>query len=157
MTRYLRDKNRTRRQIHDDLASGKDAEEKPPIVDGGTAVRAPQPYLVYFYDYYRRAHEKGMTSLAEVEAREQWCHLLDLINQWDPIGLIALGCPDDEYECLAVEIMQMLDAGATAQHLAAEMAIHLPEHFGATVKRDGHGFFPAMIAWYHGRWRNLTE
>jgi hypothetical protein len=53
-----------------------------------------------------------------------------LINAWDPIGLLTLGAPSDEYECLVDGILSRLQRNGSAAELAAFLDRHLADHFG---------------------------
>lgn len=54
----------------------------------------------------------------------------DVLNAWDPIGVIEHGAPADEYDCLIAPILQRLDGGADATGIAAFLRSELTEHFG---------------------------
>ncbi len=46
--------------------------------------------------------------LSKEHSRKRWRELRDAVNEWDPVGLIELGAPVDEYECLVGPLMRML-------------------------------------------------
>lgn len=54
----------------------------------------------------------------------------DVLNAWDPIGVVEHGVPDDEYGCLIAPILQRLAAGADAAGIAAFLRSELAGHFG---------------------------
>lgn len=56
--------------------------------------------------------------------------LRDLLNAWDPIGVVADGGPQDEYDCLIAPMLDELDAGAGPAGLVAFLRHELDEHFG---------------------------
>jgi hypothetical protein len=61
-----------------------------------------------------------------------------LWEEWDPIGVRGLDpkCPNDEYDSYALEVLKMLEAGATATEIEVHLAeletghIGLPNHSG---------------------------
>lgn len=54
----------------------------------------------------------------------------DVLNAWDPIGVIEDGVPADEYDCLIAPVLQRLAAGADAAGIAAFLRSELAGHFG---------------------------
>ncbi len=76
--------------------------------------------------------------------------LLELVNEWDPAGLLAVGAPGDEYECLAGPLLSRLVHGATSSELAGWLNSHVAEHFGV-VPADPQPFVQKAQAWYQSR------
>lgn len=56
--------------------------------------------------------------------------LRDLLNAWDPIGVVADGGPQDEYDCLIAPMLDELESGAGPARLAAFLRHELDDHFG---------------------------
>ena len=50
--------------------------------------------------------------------------------RWDPLGVVPLGWPDDEYDDLIVPIREALAAGTTADALAAGLREALLADYG---------------------------
>lgn len=44
-----------------------------------------------------------------------------IINEWDPVGLLDLGCPEDEYTPEIKEIVSLLPNIVSAEQLALEI------------------------------------
>ena len=44
-----------------------------------------------------------------------------LLKQWDPIGIVELGGPNDEYDSYVWPIIAMIDGGANSSGLAAHL------------------------------------
>lgn len=90
--------------------------------------------------------------LSKQESRMRWRELRQLVNQWDPIGLISMGAPEDEYECVVGPVLRMLESsespGAISSYLEAEFA----EHFGMPGV-TAFEFANQAIEWYRERWR----
>lgn len=61
-----------------------------------------------------------------VGRRDAFGHMrvLDLLREWDPIGVYGpgSGCPDDEYDSYATGIMALLDRGASAREIAEHLS-----------------------------------
>lgn len=53
-----------------------------------------------------------------------------LLNDWDPIGVNGLDGAKDEYDSYAVEILQMVNAGADEKILFAYLKKMETEHMG---------------------------
>ena len=63
--------------------------------------------------------------------REQEALLRAMINAWDPIGLIACGTPEDEYDCITHRVLGLLHSQADAAAISKSLATFLPYHFGS--------------------------
>ena len=82
--------------------------------------------------------------------RQRRRELAEMVNAWDPVGLIAMGAPDDEYGCIVDDVLGALERGDSAATLAGYLAAHLPEHFGVRVADPGP-FVERAVAWYRTR------
>ena len=56
--------------------------------------------------------------------------LRELLNAWDPIGVVRGGGPEDEYDCLITPMLDHLDGGAESPEVAAFLRFELEDHFG---------------------------
>ena len=56
--------------------------------------------------------------------------LRELLNTWDPIGVVSDGGPLDEYDCLIAPMLDRLERGADARELAEFLRLELDDHFG---------------------------
>jgi hypothetical protein len=75
-----------------------------------------------------------------------------LLNDWDPVGLIGLGAPEDEYECLVGPVLARLAAGQDVDQIANFLRQQLDGHFGANdVAADCGHFAHTATAWWRGR------
>ena len=61
--------------------------------------------------------------------------LRKLITAWDPVGLMACGCPEDEYDCLETEVLKRLRRGEGRKKLVEFLVCHFPRHFGVRVSK----------------------
>ncbi|WP_433277432.1 hypothetical protein ACQPZA_00650 [Pseudonocardia xinjiangensis] len=59
--------------------------------------------------------------------------LRELLNAWDPIGVVGFGGPEDEYDCLISPILDRLEGGAGAAELEAFLRSELENHFGLSA------------------------
>jgi len=68
------------------------------------------------------------------EVKKEWTRqyreLEKIVNEWDPVGLIRGGAPDDEYDCLTTQILYLLHKGKNAEELREFILAELDEHFG---------------------------
>ena len=44
-----------------------------------------------------------------------------LLNEWDPIGIVSLGGPDDEYQSYEGGVLALLQQGVSEDELAAHL------------------------------------
>lgn len=63
--------------------------------------------------------------------------LREVLNDWDPIGVIEHGAPADEYDCLITPVLHRLDGGAQAGGIAAFLRSEPAGHFGLDPDRHG--------------------
>ena len=68
-----------------------------------------------------------------------------LWEQWDPIGLRAIGGPSDEYDSYAFEVWKMLVARTSADEIAAYLAYIETKHMGLS-NASGRAHTVAEIA-----------
>ena len=52
------------------------------------------------------------------QIRDRWSELRTLVNDWDPVGLIAAGAPTDEYDCVSGPLLRRLEEQASAGEIA---------------------------------------
>jgi hypothetical protein len=89
------------------------------------------------------------------ELRQRWAQLRSLINEWDPIGLIEAGSPNDEYECIVGPLLRRLEERAGETAIAAFLAAEFDEHFGSPIS-DSSSFAERAIVWYETDWPGTT-
>lgn len=90
--------------------------------------------------------------LSKKDSRARWRELRDLINAWDPIGLIEVGCPPDEYECVVGPIMRILEQGAPTVHITEYVLKEFPDHFGVPVPELSAASFATRASyWFSAR------
>lgn len=71
-----------------------------------------------------------------------------LRHSWDPIGLDD-EWPDDEYDCMADPLAEMLRRGASIDEIARALSDHRIDHFGAPADPDSdQRVAAALISWY---------
>lgn len=56
-----------------------------------------------------------------------------LVNQWDPIGLIDGGAPTDEYDCISVQLIDLLIQGKRSNEIYEFIFHELDDHFGMGI------------------------
>ena len=74
-----------------------------------------------------------------------------MVNTWDPVGLIAMGAPLDEYDCVVGHVMRVLERKDSPEQLTTFLAAHIAEHFGLAPSDPGP-FARQAVAWYASRW-----
>lgn len=87
--------------------------------------------------------------------RRRWRELRTLVNEWDPLGLISVGCPEDEYECLVGPLMRRLEEGVSREDVASFLAREFREHFGCEGPdaKSTANFVAKARAWFAGEGR----
>lgn len=56
--------------------------------------------------------------------------IIEILNEWDPIELIAIGCPDDEYEPEAKAILAEMEKTSDETRLAKKIYNIFKTSFG---------------------------
>jgi len=85
-----------------------------------------------------------------------WRELQKAVNDWDPVGLIELGAPEDEYECLVGPLMRMLQVGSRFEEIVRYLNQHIPEHFGVSKPEGAHEFAEGIVRWFSARWKETS-
>ena len=93
--------------------------------------------------------------LTKQESRERWRELRCLVNEWDPIGLISAGAPEDEYECVVGPVLRMLETSETPEAIGAYLQGEFAEHFGMSGIAASD-FALQTHQWYRERWPGST-
>lgn len=75
--------------------------------------------------------------------------LTRLVNEWDPIGLIRGGAPEDEYDCLVTKILSKLYSGIESHNLEDFLKVELNEHFGYSVSKSNKTLLIFCVKVYH--------
>jgi len=79
--------------------------------------------------------------------------LLEQLVDWDPVGLVAAGGPEEEYFQLLFPFIHRLDAGFGPDEAAAWLEAELPMRFGATPpEAEVQAFARRTEKWFHARW-----
>ena len=56
-----------------------------------------------------------------------------LINDFDPCGLIQSGAPEDEYDCLTNQLINMTIKGTTIEKLKSLITSEMKDHFAVDI------------------------
>lgn len=61
-----------------------------------------------------------------------WRNMKPLVDDWDPLGLLALGAPDDEYDCLTSFLTDYMEQNENweVSQLKSELEQFVEVHFG---------------------------
>lgn len=101
----------------------------------------------------REARDKALGSHIEtVKAKygEKFRHLIEIINKHDPIELIAIGCPEDEYVPEARTIIVQLKEGQTVAEIQTIVHAEFQHWFGmdlAGSKKNYHELAKDIFNW----------
>lgn len=82
--------------------------------------------------------EKSSLTNKELKDRykDEFYRIQQLINNFDPCGLIGAGAPADEYDCLTNQLINMTISGTTVERLKNLIVSEMTEHFGVSVPVD---------------------
>jgi hypothetical protein len=97
--------------------------------------------------------------LTKEQSRERYRGLRELVAEWDPLGLIALGSPRDEYDCIVGPLMRQLEQKATVEDISAYLQHEFANHFGVSRGPDATAraqFAQRARAWFSEHWRDST-
>jgi hypothetical protein len=84
----------------------------------------------------------------------RWIDLQTRLNSWDPLGLIEMGAPIDEYDCVLGPLMRRLESGDDPVSIAAFLDQEFVEHFGERVRDFGSKAFAEQSRqWFDEHWR----
>jgi hypothetical protein len=89
--------------------------------------------------------------LDKASARRRWAEARDLLNEWDPIGVISLGFPPDEYECIVGPLLRLTESNATPHDIAAYLEGEASGHFGTTFS-GALEFARKFKGWFDANW-----
>lgn len=89
--------------------------------------------------------------LSAQELKRRYRELRDLVNEWDPQGLIEAGAPEDEYDCVVGPLLRRLEAKESPEEIAAFLTSEMAEHFGMGIP-EALPFAIKTHAWYTERW-----
>jgi hypothetical protein len=90
------------------------------------------------------------------EERSEWWRqhgldeLRDLLNEWDPIGVMdEPDWPDNEYESLIAPLRERLDGGTTAGALEVYLEEYVRDHIGVDPDVDRESRLASrLVDWY---------
>lgn len=68
-----------------------------------------------------------------------------IVNQWDPIGLIDGGAPKDEYDCISVQLIDLLIQGKNSKEICEFIIHELDDHFGMGINSIADEFKDKFI------------
>lgn len=68
-----------------------------------------------------------------------------LVNEWDPVGLIEGGAPKDEYDCISVQLIELLVQGKSSDEIYEFVMRELEDHFELGIKSIGEEFKEKFI------------
>ncbi len=89
--------------------------------------------------------------LERAQSRQRWRELRDMVNAWDPVGLMAMGAPPDEYEDIVTEVLRALERREGADQLAASLTRYVPAQYGSGL-REPSAFARQAVDWHRSRW-----
>lgn len=63
-------------------------------------------------------------------ARLFFPHIKEAVDRWDPIGLLSLGAPSDEYDSLSLHITLLYVGRLKLDGMAAQLEQYMEDQFG---------------------------
>jgi hypothetical protein len=97
--------------------------------------------------------------LSRAELRARFRELRNLVNTWDPIGVMAdPDWPRDEYECVVGPLLHRLEKEVPMEEIGAFLHDEFTDHFGLDVSRaTAMARAEAAVSWYVQRWRETER
>ena len=96
-------------------------------------------------------------ALSKRELRQRSSQLNRLLCEWDPIGVITVGAPRDEYDCLIGPLLTLLQSGAGSADIEGYLRKELVDHFGLSGNHDDlPSVASRMRTWFDRSWRDLA-
>jgi hypothetical protein len=92
--------------------------------------------------------------LSRVQLRERYAELRDVVNRWDPIGVMDdQTWPRDEYDCLVGPLLRRLEEGAPISALASFLQAEFTDRFGLSISGEHVNRWAREARhWYDARW-----
>jgi len=91
--------------------------------------------------------DEGMTT-DRARVRRLFRELQARVVEWDPLGVVAAGAPEDEYDCVTGPLLRMLAEGATEREIESYLNSDFNDNFGVRVQH-ARQFAQATRAWYN--------
>jgi hypothetical protein len=91
--------------------------------------------------------------LTAEDLQRRFAELHALVNEWDPVHLLADGAPNSEYAGYVGPILHRLEAGVTADALARDLDSEYRIQFDAEP-HDVRAFATRAVDWFATRWAN---
>ena len=96
--------------------------------------------------------------LSKRELRERSSQLNELLCEWDPIGVMTVGAPRDEYDCLIGPLLTLLQSGGTVTDIERNLRTEIVNHFGLSSEHyDFLVVAKRLRAWFDRGWRDIVE
>jgi len=95
-------------------------------------------------------------TVTKLDLRRRWAELRTLVAESDPLGLLAVGAPRDEYDCLLGPLMRLLQERASPEECSALLGREFSKHLGVDVPPDAGErmrFAERARAWFSERSR----
>jgi len=99
-----------------------------------------------------RIHSRPM-ALTKAQSRQRWAELRNLVADWDPLGLLGMGAPADEYDWLLTPLLKLLQESARAEQVASFLEGEFAGRLGLDVPPD----FRARIRFFAERFSELSR
>jgi hypothetical protein len=100
----------------------------------------------------------GNKKITILKLDSDYLDLTRLVNDWDPVGLIGSGAPDDEYSCLTGQIISALYKGSTLDELTTIVKQELSDHFGYDLTDiERRSQCNRILDWYHLHSCNMNK
>ena len=92
--------------------------------------------------------------LTRAELQQRYAELREIINGWDPIGVVNTpDWPCDEYDCVVGPLMRHLENGDPPEVVAQYLSDEFTDHFGLSISEERiHAWAAQVTQWYASRW-----
>jgi hypothetical protein len=89
--------------------------------------------------------------IEKLQWQQDFNSLSNLVNEWDPVGLVSDGSPIDEYDCLTNSFLSLLYKQKSEEELITFLSNELKTHFGYEISSENfelQGFVHRSTTWF---------
>lgn len=78
-------------------------------------------------------------------------HIRMLMNEWDPMGLIQMGAPEDEYNSYSAKVVNLLHSSTGDSELKGNLEVYLSDLLNNPSRIPVSEFIEKVLDWFKNR------
>ncbi|MED4584026.1 hypothetical protein [Brevibacillus choshinensis] len=83
--------------------------------------------------------------------KQDLIHIRRLINEWDPMGLIQMGAPEDEYDTYSAKVLSILHSSKSRIKLKESLQTYLSDLLDNPSSIPVGEFTDKLLSWFCNR------